>query len=114
MNEIPLCNLIISSEVPKEEIESLAESIKLTSAQVQKNESRVVGIDDIALLITIAVGVGQLTEYSIKIAQAINRWRRKARQQGIEPQGRLEHPNRLPLDLTTATDEEIEEWLSQR
>ena len=114
MNEIPLCNLIISSEVPTEDIESLAESIKLTSAQVQKNASRVVGIDDIALLITIAVGVGQLTEYGIKVAQAINRWRDKARQQGIEPQGRLEHPNRPPLDLTTATDEEIEEWLSQR
>ena len=58
MTEVPFCTVIISSDIPTDEIESLKSSIQLTSAKVQKTTSRIVGADDIALLITIAVGMG--------------------------------------------------------
>ena len=99
--------------MPTDEIESLSSAIKLTSAKVQKATSRAVGVDDIALVISIAVGMADLAERSIKVAKAINNWRQQAREKGIEPQGKLQHPQRPYVDLTTATDEEIEEWLSQ-
>ena len=113
MNEIPLCSIVISSDMPADEIQYLSSAIKLTSAKVQKATSRALGVDDIALLISIAVGIGNLTEYGIKVAKAINNWRQQAREKGIEPQGKLKYPARPDVDLTTATDEEIEEWLSQ-
>ncbi len=46
MKEVPLCNIAISSSLAANEIESLISAIKLTSAQVQKEPSRVVGVDD--------------------------------------------------------------------
>ena len=99
--------------MPKDEIESLSSAIELTSAKVQKATSRAMGVDDIALLISITVGIGNLTEYGVKVAKAINNWRQQAREKSLEPQGKLQHPQRPYVDLTTATDEEIEEWLSQ-
>jgi hypothetical protein len=111
MSEILLCRVVLSAELPAAEVEFLASSIQLTSAKVQKTTSRAFGADDLALLITILVGIGQLAEYGISIAKAINSWRRQARQKGLEPQGKLERPDHPPLDLNTATDEEVEEWL---
>ena len=113
MNEKPLCSIVISSDMPKDEIEYLSSAIELTSAKVQENPYRAMGVDDIALVISIAVGIGNLTEYGFKVAKAINNWRQQAREKGIEPQGKLVNPQRPYVDLTTATDKEIEEWLSQ-
>jgi hypothetical protein len=117
MSEIPLVSIVISSQMPSDEIESLETSLSLASIKVQKSPSRVVGVDDIVLVATVISGVAataQLIDYSIKTAQAINNWRRKLREKGIEPKGKLEHPKRPYLDLNTATDEEIEAWLSQK
>ncbi|MEO0869407.1 MAG: hypothetical protein AAFY17_13385 [Cyanobacteria bacterium J06642_11] len=111
MSEVALCRIVFSSVLPPDEIEALSTLIRLTSAQVQKPASRAFGADDVALLITIAVGIGQLTEYCIKIAQAITHWREKARQRGVEVKGKLERPERPTLDLGTATEEEIKAWL---
>ena len=72
MNEKPLCSIVVSSDMPTDEIESLSSAIELTSAKVQKATSRAMGVDDIALLISIAVGIGNLTEYGVKVAKAIN------------------------------------------
>ncbi len=113
MKEVPLCNVAISSELADNEIESLISAIKLTSAQVQKETSRVVGVDDAIAIITILVGIGQLTEYSVRVAKAIIKWRKEAREKGLEPQVKLEHPSRPPLDISKATDEEIEKWLEE-
>ncbi len=55
-----------------------------------------------------------MVEYSIKVAKALNNWRRELQQKGIEPKGKLEHPQRPPIDLSTASDEEIEQWLTQK
>jgi hypothetical protein len=88
-------------------------SIRLTSANVQQLEKRAFIADDIIALITVLVGVGQITEYGIKIAKAINNWRRKAKEKGIQVEVKLERPDRTSLDLHSATDEEVEEWLSK-
>ncbi len=114
MKEVPLCNVAIGSDLAAEEIESLISAIKLTSAQVQEEPSRVIVVDDAVAIITILVGIGQLTEYSVKVAKAIIKWRNEARAKDLEPQVKLEHPNHPSLDLSNATDEEIEEWLSQK
>ncbi|MDJ0675096.1 MAG: hypothetical protein QNJ36_06920 [Calothrix sp. MO_167.B42] len=113
MSEIPLCTIVISSQLPPDEIESLETSLEMSSIKVQKSPGRIVGADDIAFVATVVGGIAataNLIEYSIKITKAINNWRRKLRSKGIEPKGRLEHPERPPLDLKTASDEELEEW----
>jgi hypothetical protein len=113
MKEVPLCNVAIASNITSQEIESLISAIELASAKVQKEANRVVGVDDVVTVITILVGVGQLTEYSIRIAKAIIKWRKQAREKGIQPAGKLEHPSRPPLDLSEASDEEIEQWFRE-
>ena len=113
MSEVPFVSLVISSNMPDDEVESLLSSIRLTSANVQQLEKRAFIADDIIALITVAVGLGQIAEYGIKIAKAINNWRRKAKEKGIQVEVKLERPDRSSLDLNTATDEEVEEWLSK-
>ncbi len=113
MSEIPLCSIVISSQLPTDEIESLETSLRMSSIKVQKSPSRVVGADDIVFVATVLGGMAaaaNLIEYGIKAAQAIANWRRELRSKGIEPEGRLEHPNRPPLELNEASDEEIDEW----
>lgn len=113
MSDIPLCSIVISSELPLDEIESLETSLSLSSIKVQKSPSRVVGADDIVFVATIVSGMAaaaQLIDYSIKAAKAINNWRRELREKGREPKGKLEHPNLPDIDLSTATEEEIEAW----
>jgi hypothetical protein len=117
MSEVPLCSIVISSKIPTQEIESLETSLSMSSIKVQKSPSRVVGADDIVFVATVVGGLAataNLIEYGIKVAKVINNWRRELRAKGIEPKGKLEHPKRPPLDLSKATDEEIEEWLSQK
>ena len=72
-----------------------------------------VGADDIVFVATVMGGLAatvNLIEYSIKVTKAIKNWRQKLRSQGIEPEGRLEHPERPPLELKTVSDEELEDW----
>ena len=113
MSEVPLCSIVISSQLPTNEIESLETSLRMSSIKVQKLPSRVVGADDIVFVATVIGGIAataNLIDYSIKVAKAINNWRRKLREKGIEPEGKLEHPARPSLALKTASDEEVEEW----
>lgn len=117
MSETPLCSVVISSQLPADEIESLETSLEMSSIKVQKSPSRVAGADDIVFVATVASGVAataQLIDYGIKFARAINNWRRELRSKGIEPKGRLENPECPPLDLSKANDEEIVKWLSQK
>jgi hypothetical protein len=117
MSEIPLVSIVISSQLPPDEIEFLETLLSLSSIKVQKSSSRILGADDIVFVATVVGGIAataNLIDYSIKVAKAINNWRQKLREKGIEPKGKLENPKRPPLDLSTATDEEIEEWLSQK
>lgn len=117
MSEIPLCSIVISSQLPPDEIESLETLLAISSINVQKLLNRVFGADDIVFVATVLGGAAaavNLIDYGIKVAKAINKWRQELRTKGIEPQGKLEHPKRPSLDISKATDEEIEEWLSQK
>jgi hypothetical protein len=117
MSEIPLCSVTISSQLSPDEIDSLETSLLINSIKAQKFPSRVLGADDVAFVATVVGGLAataNLIEYSIKFAKTINNWRRELRLKGIEPKGRLEHPQRPPLDISKATDEEIVEWLSRK
>jgi hypothetical protein len=116
MSEIPLCSIVISSHLPTEEIDALETSLRMSSIQVQKPPSRVVGADDIVFIAAILGGMASaatLIDYGVKVAKVINNWRQKLRERGQEPIGRLEHPDRLDLDLNAASDEEVEEWFNQ-
>ncbi len=115
MSEIPICSIIISSQLPPDEIDSLETSLTMSSINVQKSLNRVFGADDIVFVATViggAAAAANLIEYSIKVAKAINNWRRKLREKGIKPEGKLTHPKLPPLDLDNASDEELEEWLN--
>ncbi|MBD1215740.1 MAG: hypothetical protein H9536_00050 [Aphanizomenon flos-aquae Clear-A1] len=113
MSEIPLCSILISSQLPPDEIESLETSLSLSSIKVQKSPNRVLGVDDIVLLITVASATAQLIDYSIKAAKSINNWRQKLREKGIEAKGKLKHPQLPDIDLSTATEAEIEAWFKR-
>ncbi|NEP02062.1 MAG: hypothetical protein F6K58_26085 [Symploca sp. SIO2E9] len=117
MSGIPLCRIVISSPLPTSDLELLETSLQISSIEVQKSPSRFIGVDDLMVVATLLGGVAataDLIECGIKVGKAINNWRRQLREKGIEVEGRLEHPKYLPLDLSKATDEEIEAWLSQK
>ena len=57
MGEIPLVSIVISSQIPLDEIESLETSLSLSSIKVQKLPNRVLGVDDIVLVATVISGV---------------------------------------------------------
>lgn len=50
MSEIPLCSIVISSQLPPDEIESLETLLEMNSIKVQKSPSRIVGADDIVFV----------------------------------------------------------------
>jgi hypothetical protein len=116
MSEIPLCSVVISSQLPPDEIDSLETSLLISSIKIQKSPSRVLGADDIVFVATVMGGLAataNLIEYGIRVARTINNWRRELRSKEIEPEGRLEHPKRPTLDLSKATDEEIVKWFEE-
>ncbi|NEO32362.1 MAG: hypothetical protein F6K36_18410 [Symploca sp. SIO3C6] len=117
MKEIPLCRIVISSPLPSSDLELLEISLGMSSIAVQKSPSRFMGVDDLVVVATLlggAAATANLIECGIKVAKVINNWRRQLREKGIELEGSLENPKYLPLDLSKATDEEIEAWLSQK
>ncbi|MEM9542114.1 MAG: hypothetical protein AAGA60_21805 [Cyanobacteria bacterium P01_E01_bin.42] len=116
MSEIPLCSIIVSSNLPVEEIDALETSLRMSSIQVQKPPSRVMGADDIVFIAAILGGLASaanLIDYGVKVAKIVNNWRKKLRERGQKPIGKLEHPDRLDLDLNAASDEEVEKWFNQ-
>jgi hypothetical protein len=112
MEEVALCNIVLSPSVSEEDLSDLSTALRMAAVKVEQPTSRVFGVEEIALFVSIVVGAAQLAEYGVRVGKAINDWRRKIRQKGKEPKGRLEHPEKAPIDLWTATDAEVEEWLS--
>lgn len=113
MNQVPLCTLRLSSQLTPDEVSSLETSLELASITIQKDQKRVMGVDDLLLVLTGLVTAAQALEYGAKAASTINRWRKTLRSQGKDPQAKLEHPKRPSLDLMIATEEEVEKWFSQ-
>lgn len=113
MPQEPICRLTLSGTTAQEDIEQLKTTLRLSSLTVEQPEQRVMGLDDIALLIGIAAGGAQLIDYGIKVSQALIQWRRNLKQKGVQIEGKLEHPQKPPIDLEAASDEDVEQWLSQ-
>jgi hypothetical protein len=61
--------------------------------------------------VTAAAGAAKAV---MELAEKINQWRRDARARGQTPNARLERAGRAPLDLATARDEDVLEWLLNR
>ncbi|MGK7944384.1 MAG: hypothetical protein AB4058_07935 [Microcystaceae cyanobacterium] len=110
MSDSSLCRLVIAQNVPSDEITSLKSSLQLNNIAVMASTPRT-GLEGVALIIGIGVGVANLTEYTIKVGNGLIKWVKKLKAQEIDINATLEHPSLPPLDLQTATDEEIKEWL---
>ncbi len=113
MNEVPLCTLTVENLTPAEG-EELLSAIKLTSVQIQSEDKRILGVDDIAEGIFLIGTIAKLAEQSIKLAKAIIKWRQNRKKAGKTTSGKLQRKERPPIDLKTATDEEIEEYFNRR
>ena len=115
MSEIALFSIAISSQLPPEDIESLETSLSLSSIKVQKSPSRILGADDILFVLAVIGGIDATSNLISKLVKVVKDWRRKVREKGEEPKGSLEQPKLQlpPLDMSKATDEEIEEWFEE-
>lgn len=115
MSEIPVCSITISSQLPAEDIESLKTSLSLSSINLQNSPSRVVAADDILFILTVIGGIDAASNLIPKLVRVLKDWRRKLREKGEEPQGTLKQKNLElpPLDISKATDEEIEKWFEE-
>jgi hypothetical protein len=116
MSNVPLCTIVAISQLPLADIESLEMSLNIDALQLQKPAKRLFGADDILLIMAVVsgtAGAAQLLDYGIKTTKAIISWRHKQLERGKGVDCILEHPERPPLDLRKATDEEIEEWFTR-
>ena len=116
MPEIPL--KLTVTNLTKAEKEDLLSAIELTSVRIQSEPERILGVDDVLEIFLIAM-VSKLAEKTIdsattELAKVIKKWREERRAAGKAISGKLEQKNRPPLNLDTATDEEIEQWLSHK
>ncbi|GFE71924.1 hypothetical protein [Chroococcus sp. FPU101] len=117
MGEVTICRIVLSSQLPSYDVESLETALEMASIKIQKQPNRAIGVDDLVVIATVVSGgtaTARLVEYGVKVARVINQWRRELREEGLHPNGRLEDSERPPLELSEATDEEIEEWLSRK
>ena len=109
----------ISSDLPADERETLLLALR-THADLQETEPR----DPVTIALTVVAimkGVGAVaggvtaaagaTKAVMELAEKINEWRHGVRARGGSPNARLERPGRPPIDLATASDQEVLEWL---
>ncbi|NWG21741.1 MAG: hypothetical protein HXY39_15655 [Chloroflexi bacterium] len=104
-------DLSFSVNVPADQIETLLPILRDVAADVQIAPSKEL---DWQTVVVIMEGVGKvaggITAVMI-LAEKLNAWRKALRQQGRTPEGRLKRPGQPTLDLATATDQEVLEWL---
>lgn len=114
MSRHPLFSIQISTDLPDVERESLLLVLRRV-VDVEVPVNRISGaewVTFVAVMKDMATLAGTAAAL-VKLANEINTWRRNAQQRAIEPQVTLQHPDKDPLKLTTATDEEVQTWLSQ-
>ena len=56
MSEIPVCTIVISSQISASEIASLEMALELNEIKLQKSTERIVGADDIVFIATVMDG----------------------------------------------------------
>lgn len=105
-------SVAVSPKVPAAERESLLLILE-PHATVKEAESRAI---EWAVFIAIVKDIGVVAGTAaalIKLANEIITWRKSAKTRGVEPEVKLQHPDKETLNLSTATDEEINEWISK-
>jgi hypothetical protein len=118
MSDVPLCSLVVAEQLTAEDLESLEIALRADSLRLQKPVKRLFGVDDTLILLVAGVvsgaaGAAQLLDFGIKAGTSIIAWRKKMQEQDLDAYCILEHPNRPPLDLRKASDEEILEWFQR-
>jgi hypothetical protein len=118
MSDVPLCSLVVAEPLTAEDLESLEIALGADSFKLQKPVKRLFGVDDTLILLVAGVvsgaaGAAQLLDFGIRAGKAIVVWRKEMQEQDLDAYCILEHPNRPPLDLRKASDEEILEWFQR-
>ena len=105
-NEVPLYTLAVENLTPAEKDELLS-IIESTSLKIQSTEKGVLEADDLAKGIVLIGTIAKLAEQSIKLAKAIMKWRQERKTAEKTTSGKLQRQGLPPIDLNTATDQEI-------
>jgi hypothetical protein len=113
MEKEPKVTVNISPGVSDEQLESLR-SVLHHEAFVQEETHRVItGVEWAAIIVALKVtGAGAGAAAGIlALAREINKWRRELSQDN-EPAVFFQRPNQPQLNLATATDKEVRNWLA--
>jgi hypothetical protein len=111
MQREPQFTVKISSMVPDGQRESL-QSVFQHRTAVQQETDRVIewAVIIVALKVT-GAGAGAAASI-LSLAREINKWRHEARQADVEPDVKFEGVGQPTLDLATATDEQVRNWIA--
>lgn len=115
MSQNPSFSVSIATDLPTDDRDALLQTLH-DHADLQESKSRALGpewIVFVAIMKDVGVIAGAAAAV-VKLANEINTWRRNTRQGGAEPNVQLQRPNQPPLNLATATDEEVRAWLENR
>ncbi len=113
MSDVPLCSIAVAEQLAAADLEELEMALQADFCKLQKPTKRLFGVDDVVVIVGLATGAAQLVDYGIKASKAIVKWRQKLKAKDLDACCILEHPRRPPLDLRTASDEEILEWFQR-
>lgn len=103
--------LSFSIDIPPDEGETLRLALQNAGCDVQTSARRDF---DWQTLVVVVRDIGEIAgsvTAIIALADKINEYREKQRRQGKPPRGTLRRPGQPPLDLATATDQEVLRWL---
>lgn len=111
--EGPKFTVSVSSDVPYRQLNSLR-SVLADTAVVQEEKQRVfTGVEWAAIVVILKVtGAGAVAAGSIlALARQINSWRNDAKRNVSGLPAFFQRPNQPELNLATATDGEVRDWL---
>jgi hypothetical protein len=112
----PKLTLSVSSDISENQLEELRSVLRNEAAVqgVQEETRRITGVEWAAIIIALKVtGAGAGAAAGIlNLANAINKWRRQASKNDAGPEAFFIRPNQPQLNLATATDKEVRNWLA--
>jgi hypothetical protein len=112
MDNKPIFSISVSPDIPVDERESLILALR-SIVDIEQPTSRFTGLEwltFIAFMKDLGVLAGTATAL-VKLANEIKTWRKNIQKRGVKADVKLKQPNKEELDLTNATDDEVDEWL---
>jgi hypothetical protein len=111
MDQFPPFKITISSALSPQEREILLLIFKSnTTLSIQTPENRAFGIDDYLLIVGAVAATAEAIKAVGELVEKLIEWRNSLKQSS---QVTLEKIGKKPLDLKSASDEEIREWFSK-